>query len=82
MVKRPWVTFFSQTGAEIADIAESLDRWPDVIITNKRPDHLRTIDSRLEGKVTFVPNRPSEDDYFSITKSLSCLLYTSPSPRD
>ena len=70
MVKRPWVTFFSQTGAEIADIAESLDRWPDVIITNKRPDHLRTIDSRLEGKVTFVPNRPSEDDYFKITKSL------------
>ena len=70
MDKRPWVAFFSQTGAEIADIAESLDRWPDVIITNKRPDHLRTIDSRLEGKVTFVPNRPSKDDYFKITKSL------------
>ena len=36
-----WIAFFSQTGAEIADISESLGRWPDLIITNKRPDHLR-----------------------------------------
>ena len=34
-----WITFFSQTGAEIADLSESIGRWPDLIITNERPDH-------------------------------------------
>jgi len=58
-----WVTFFSQTGAEICDIAEGLGKWPDLIITNERPDHLRKIDSRLDGKVTFLPNKPSPEDY-------------------
>ena len=46
MVKKNWIVFFSQTGAEIADIAESLGRWPDRIFTNERPGHSRTIDPR------------------------------------
>ena len=58
-----WITFFSQTGAEICDIAESLNKWPDVIVTNERPEHLRKIDERLDGKVSFVPNKPTVDDY-------------------
>ena len=63
MDKRPWVTLFSQTGAEIADIAESLGRWPDLIITNKRPNHLRTIDSRIvEYGYTELPNIPTLED--------------------
>tara|TARA_B100000212_G_scaffold209157_1_gene157890 strand:- start:3182 stop:3688 length:507 start_codon:yes stop_codon:yes gene_type:complete len=54
---------FSQTGAEIADIAESLGRWPDLIITNKRPNHLRTIDSRIvEYGYTELPNIPTLED--------------------
>jgi len=59
-----WITFFSQTGSEIADIAESIGRWPDRIITNERPEHLRTIDPRIEkqGYFTF-PNKPSLEDY-------------------
>ena len=59
-----WIVFFSQTGAEIADISESLGRWPDLIITNKRPDHLRTIDPRIiEYGYTELPNKPVPDDY-------------------
>ena len=59
-----WIVFFSQTGAEIADISESLGRWPDLIITNKRPDHLRTIDPRIiEYGYTELPNKPIPDDY-------------------
>ena len=59
-----WITFFSQTGAEIADISEALGRWPDVIITNKRPDHLRTIDPRrIEYSYSELPNKPTPDDY-------------------
>lgn len=59
-----WIAFFSQTGAEIADIAESLGRWPDRIIANERPDHLRTIDSRIEEKGYFTfSNKPTLDEY-------------------
>ena len=58
-----WITFFSQTGAEIADLSESIVRWPDLIITNKRPDHLRTIDPRIvEYGYTEVPNKPTVSD--------------------
>ena len=58
-----WITFFSQTGAEIADLSESIGRWPDLIITNQRPDHLRTIDPRIvEYGYTEVPNKPTADD--------------------
>ena len=64
MVTKPWIVFFSQTGAEIADLAESLGRWPDRIITNDRPDHLRTIDKRIEEKGYFTfNNKPSLEEY-------------------
>ena len=69
-MNKPWIAFFSQTGSEIVDIAEKLGRWPDVIVTNERPEHLRTINPKLEGKVTFLPNKPTVDDYFNLTKSL------------
>ena len=63
MDKLPWVAFFSQTGAEIADLSEVLGRWPSRIITNKRPSDLRTIDPRIvEQGYIEVPNRPTETD--------------------
>ena len=62
-----WITFFSQTGAEIADISETLGRWPDVIITNERPDHLRTIDPRIVKQGYFTwGNKPTEEDYIDL----------------
>ena len=45
MEQNQWVTFFSQTGTEIVDISKKLDRWPDKIITNERPEHLRKINT-------------------------------------
>ena len=58
-----WIAFFSQTGAEIADLSENIGRWPDLIITNERPDHLRTIDPRVvEYGYTEVPNKPTVSD--------------------
>ena len=69
-----WITFFSQTGGEIADIAESLQRWPDLIITNKRPDHLRTIDSRVvEYGYTELPNNPTVEDYETVLQDNSII---------
>lgn len=74
---RPWIAFFSQTGGEIADIANSIGRWPDVIITNERPEHLRTIDERVEKQGYFTwANKPSEEDYISQFEKYSNLLVT------
>ena len=46
MVKN-WIALFSQTGSEIADISEKLGKSPDLVITNNRPDHLRTMDPEI-----------------------------------
>jgi|TARA_B110000908_G_C10091809_1_gene374377 folate-dependent phosphoribosylglycinamide formyltransferase PurN len=64
MVTRPWIVFFSQTGSEIADLSEALGRWPDRIITNDRPEHLRTIDKRIVDKGFFTfSNKPDLIEY-------------------
>ena len=62
MDKKPWIALFSQTGTEIVNIAEKLNRWPDLIITNKRPENLREINSNLEHYVE-VSNKPNHADY-------------------
>lgn len=59
---RPWVAFFSQTGSEIVEVSNLLNRWPDLIVTNQRPDHLRTIHPALEGRVVFVENKPTDEE--------------------
>ena len=65
-METPWIAFFSQTGGEIADLSESLGRWPDLIITNERPEHLRTIDERVEKQGYFTwANKPTEEDYIA-----------------
>jgi folate-dependent phosphoribosylglycinamide formyltransferase PurN len=69
-----WITFFSQTGAEIADLSENIGRWPDLIITNQRPDHLRTIDHRIvEYGYTEVPNKPTVEDYETVLQDNSII---------
>ena len=56
--------FFSQTGSEIATIARRLGRWPDKIITNERPDRLRTISPKLAGiDIIYLSNKPTEKAY-------------------
>ena len=67
METKVWIAFFSQTGSEIADISHKLGKWPDVIITNERPDHLRTIDPRVEKQGYFTwSNKPTEEDYIEL----------------
>lgn len=77
MDNRPWITFFSQTGAEIADISEAIGRWPDRIITNDRPEHLRTIDPRIQkqGYFTFN-NKPSEEEYMDLLEQFPDAIVT------
>ena len=42
-----WIAMFSQTGSELIEVINTLDREPDIIITNKRPEHLRSINQDL-----------------------------------
>ena len=60
-MKKPWIAFFSQTGTEIVDLAESLGRWPDLIVTNQRPAGLRVVNKKLKEAdvLVTVSNRPS-----------------------
>jgi len=59
------ISYFSQTGSEIADIAEALGHWPDKIVTNQRPISLRVLDKRVvaSGKLVILPNTPTAKDY-------------------
>ena len=60
-MKKPWITFFSQTGSEIVNLAKLLGRWPDLIVTNQRPAGLRTINSELmeSDLLVTVSNKPT-----------------------
>ena len=72
-----WIAFFSQTGAEIADIAESIGRWPDRIITNERPEHLRTIDPRIEKRNYWTfKNYPDTENYMDVLQYFPDALVT------
>jgi folate-dependent phosphoribosylglycinamide formyltransferase PurN len=70
-MNRPWIALFSQTGSEIVEVSKLLNRWPDLIITNERPDHLRKIHPALESRVIFVENKPTEEELFSILSQYS-----------
>lgn len=69
---KKWVAFFSQTGSEILNISESLNRLPDLVVTNQsdlskvNKDFLQKIKDRL----IVIPNKPSVEDYYKLTKHI------------
>lgn len=67
-MNKPWIAFFSQTGSEIVDIAKSLKRWPDVIVTNERPADLRTINPEIleQDLLVTTSNKPSAEELLEI----------------
>lgn len=66
-----WVCLFSQTGSEIVELSEQLGRWPDVIISNVRPAHVRVVTAKLKDKpVTLISNKPTEDEYRKVLASV------------
>ena len=65
--------FFSQTGSEIATIARRLGRWPDKIITNERPERLRTISPKLAGiDIIYLSNKPTVEEYLEVLGTEPC----------
>ena len=74
MDRTEWIAFFSQTGSEIVDISKSLGRWPDKIITNKRPEHLRKINEEvLNVDIIYLSNKPTVEEYKNVL-SEKCIV--------
>lgn len=69
-VKRPWVTFFSQTGSEIYKISKRLNRAPDIIITNKTKDKILDINPDLFDeyidKIVWLSKKPTVTEYIQV----------------
>ena len=70
-----WVAFFSQTGSEIVNISKAINRWPDLVVTNKQDDktthvelvqHIRQKDTEL----LTLPSWPKEIDYLKAADKL------------
>jgi folate-dependent phosphoribosylglycinamide formyltransferase PurN len=65
---KTWVTLFSQTGTEIFRLSERLERYPDVIITNKQD--LSQVNPALMSNIPIntrfvqVPSKPTAQDYY------------------
>jgi len=77
METRSWITFFSQTGSEIVQISEALGRWPDMVITNRRPESARTINPKLpKEKLYFTSNKPEEYEYLHYLRQLKNPIIT------
>ena len=74
-----WVAFFSQSGKEIADLADKLGFWPDTIITNKGVEHFHSLDRRIFNqikRVVILENRPSVEEYETVLQWCNNCLIT------
>ena len=71
MVKN-WIALFSQTGSEIFNISEQIGRKPNLVITNERPGHLRSIDERVNEHILHeTANKPKEKNLQKIFQQYS-----------
>ena len=70
-----WIAFFSQTGSEIVNISRAINRWPDLVVTNKQNNkttHVELVKRvRLENtKLVTLPTWPKEIDYLKAADKL------------
>ena len=70
-----WVAFFSQTGSEIVNISKKINRWPDLVVTNKQDDkttHVELVQRVRQGdtKLVTLPAWPKEIDYLKAADKL------------
>ena len=61
-----WVALFSQTGSEICQISQKLNRWPDLVLCNKQDGFEHINKDLLHGGDTviiFTDKSPTVDQY-------------------
>ena len=75
---KKWVAFFSHTGNEIYNVSKLVGRFPDVVITNNKPDS-KSLNARLlsrVGNVVWMNNRPEEGEYHNVLNDVcdNCVI--------
>lgn len=80
MIDRPWITFFSQTGSEIANLITDFNRLPDAIVTNcaDNTGFSKEILAHIEkgANLIRIPSKPNVEDYDNILKQYDNPLIT------
>ena len=69
-----WVAFFSQTGSEIVNISKKINRWPDLVVTNKQESDSTNINLTYhyrDGGIVTLPKWPKEMDYLKAADALN-----------
>lgn len=66
-----WCAFFSQTGSEIIELTNKLNKQPDFIITNNESVKKLDIYNKFNDRIIIIPKKPKEEDYFEAFSSLN-----------
>ena len=71
-----WVAFYSQTGSEIVNISRAINRWPDLVVTNKQDDkttHVELVQRirQQDTELLTLPKWPKEMDYMRAADALN-----------
>ena len=73
-----WVAFFSHTGNEIYNVSKALGRYPDAIVTNKKPDDpdINKKIIKCSSKMTWMNNKPNANEYTSVIDDIGrdCII--------
>jgi methionyl-tRNA formyltransferase len=68
-----WKALFTQSGSEIYEVSKRLGRFPDVIITNKKPEDMDKINPKLMeaafDRFVFIPAKPTVEEYREAIRS-------------
>ena len=69
-----WVAFFSHTGSEIYNLSHKIGRFPDRVVTNRKPGD--EINEQLKNKVdiVYVSNRPDDSDYERVIRDVDSVV--------
>ena len=66
-----WVAFFSQTGSEIVNVCEKINKWPDLIVTNRQSGFEKInkeIINNPSCRVVFTEKKPTAERYRQIIR--------------
>ena len=70
-----WVALFSHTGSEIYQVSKAINRFPDVILCNKKDRNNISTELLNSGvKIKFVPSKPPESVYDEYFNKQNCIV--------
>jgi folate-dependent phosphoribosylglycinamide formyltransferase PurN len=71
---KKWIAFFSYTGTDIYNVSSRLGRFPDMIISNNKPDSVNEDLISSTKNITFIQKAPDSQLYRRILGPANCLV--------